>query len=337
MDLSEPEGVEIFQNLVQDIDFVAENFSPRVMGNLGLSFDTLRQIKPDLVMASLSAYGAVGPWAHVPGIGGTIEPSSGMSSLLGYADEYPMNSGQMYPDPVAGLCGFTALALALLHRDRTGEGQYIDLSMQEANFSFIGDAWLEFERNGSVRGPLGNAHALHSPHGMYQCSGDDQWIAIAVEDDDQWAQLTRNLNLELAASLTLAQRKESATAIDAAMSTAIRSQDKFKLAADLRNLGVPAAAVYGPDEIAQDHSLRARNLMQSIEHPEAGTHWYAGLPANLSRTPGGITRPAPLQGEHSQQVFAEFLGMDVATYESLCEAEITGMGPSRKSSVANQA
>ena len=183
VDLSTPEGVGIFKGLLPHVDFVAENFSPRVMGNLGLDYETLCTIKPDLVMASLSAYGGIGPWTHVPGIGGTIEPSSGMSALLGYEGERPQNSGQMYPDPVAGICGFAAIVTALLHRDRTGVGQFIDLSMQEANFTFIGDAWLEYEATGVVRGAQGNRHPLYAPHGVYPCGGEDQWIAIAAETD----------------------------------------------------------------------------------------------------------------------------------------------------------
>jgi len=337
IDLSEPEGVDLFKGLVQHVDFIAENFSPRVMGNLGLSYDVLRKIKPDLVMASLSAYGAVGPWAHVPGIGGTIEPSSGMSALLGYDGEHPMNSGQMYPDPVAGLCGFTALALALLHRDRCGEGQFIDLSMQEANFTFIGDAWLEYELNGDTRGPLGNSHPLHTPHGVFRCAGSDQWVAIAVENDGQWAALVNSLNLPFDPGLTQPSRAELRSEIEAAISSATQNQDKHSLANTLQLASITAAAVFGPDEIAQDPDLRTRQVMQSIDHPEAGSHWYAGLPANLSRTPGGITRPAPLQGQHSQEVFAEFLGVDEASYQALCDAGISGVGQSQKSSIENQA
>jgi crotonobetainyl-CoA:carnitine CoA-transferase CaiB-like acyl-CoA transferase len=337
VDLSEPEGVEIFKTLVQHVDFVAENFSPRVMGNLGISYETLAELKPDLVMASLSAYGAVGPWAHVPGIGGTIEPSSGMSALLGYTDEHPMNSGQMYPDPVAGLCGFSAIAVALLHRDRTGEGQYIDLSMQEANFTFIGDAWMEYELTGEVRGPLGNTHPLHSPHGMFPCAGDDQWIAIAVENDEQWSSLVRAMELDWSSKMDCAARRERASEIAASISETTSHADKHALAASLRRQGLPAAPVLGPDEIAEDESLRERGLMQPVAHPEAGTHVYAGLPAVLSRTPGGITRHAPLQGQHSFEVFETFLGMDEAKYRALCDAGISGTGPSTKASVANQA
>ncbi|PON18348.1 hypothetical protein C2W62_08435 [Candidatus Entotheonella serta] len=137
LDLSRPEGVNLFKQLIPHADFVAENFAPRVMGKLGIGYDVLRGIKPDMILCSLSGYGHSGPWSHVPAIGGTIEPSSGMSALLGYGDGQPLNSGLMYPDAVAGLYGFGALATAIYHRERTGEGQFIDLSMQEANFTFL--------------------------------------------------------------------------------------------------------------------------------------------------------------------------------------------------------
>jgi len=337
LDLADPEGVEIFKKLVQQADFIAENFSPRVVGNLGIDYATLSELKPDLVMASLSAYGAIGPWAHVPGIGGTIEPSSGMSALLGYAGEHPMNSGQMYPDPVAGLCGFAAIAVALLHRDRTGVGQYIDLSMQEANFTFIGDAWLEYELTGQVRGPLGNTHNAHCPHGIFPAKGEDQWVAIAAETDAQWRALCEVLSLKIDQDLDLSARQASSATIAAELTRCARTQNKHDIARKLLHHGVPAAAVLGPDEISQNDELRNSGLMQLIEHPEAGEHWYIGLAAKMSRTPGGITRHAPLQGQHSYEVFEELLHMDADAYEGLCQAGISGQGPSDKASIANQA
>ncbi|MDP6274268.1 MAG: CoA transferase, partial [Dehalococcoidia bacterium] len=152
LDLTHPDGVEIFKRLVPLADFVVENFAPRVIGNLGIDYDALRQIKPDIILCSLSAFGNNGPWRDVPGIGGTIEPISGMSALLGYEDGPPLNSGQMYPDAAAGLNGFAGIVTALMHREMTGEGQYIDLSMQEASLAFIGDAMLEERMTGNVRG-----------------------------------------------------------------------------------------------------------------------------------------------------------------------------------------
>src|SRR5581483_5549274 len=158
LDLGQERGRDLFRRLVPFADIVAENFTPRVMGNLGLDYAALRQIRPDIILASLSAYGATGPYANTPGIGGTIEPMSGQSSLLGYEGGRPQNSGAMYPDPVAGSYFAAALILALRHRDRTGEGQWIDLGMMEANATFIGDALLEYAANGRVRPRMGNRH-----------------------------------------------------------------------------------------------------------------------------------------------------------------------------------
>ena len=337
VDLSEPEGVQLFRDLIVHADFVAENFSPRVMGNLGIDYDSLKQLKPDIVLASLSAYGAIGPWAHVPGIGGTIEPSSGMSSLLGYKDEHPLNSGQMYPDPVAGLCGFSAILLALLQRDRTGEGQYIDLSMQEANFTFIGDAWLEFALNTSVRGPLGNSHSKFAPHNVYPSSGEDEWIAISAENDDQWHQIAEILEIDVDRYSREKDRKESESELDALISSKSMKHDKHELAGKLQSAGVTCSAVFTPDEIVMDQSLRDRGHMMKIDHPETGPFWQSVLPAKFSRSVIEPARPAPVQGQHSFEVFSEFLGMDQAVFESLCEKEITGVGPCKKSSVTNQA
>ncbi len=336
VDLAEPEGIALFRDLVQHADFVAENFSPRVMGNLGIDYDSLTTIRPDLVMASLSAYGAVGPWSHVPGIGGTIEPSSGMSALLGYDGEHPMNSGQMYPDPVAGLCGFAAIALALLHRDRTGEGQYIDLSMQEANFTFIGDAWLEYAVNETVRGPHGNAHPRHAPHGIYPAAGHDEWIAISAETDAQWQAVVTVLGIDATDCATAWARKTNEAALNQKIAIATAGRGKVDLEYALRREKVPAAAVLRPDEIVVDDDLRDRGHLRRIEHPETGAVWQSTLPARLSGATLAI-RPAPLQGQHSLEVFYELLGMQAATYEALCDKEITGAGPSSRSSVANQA
>ncbi len=332
LDLSEPAGVAVFKGLVEHVDFVAENFSPRVMANLGIDYRALTDIRPDLVMASLSAYGATGPWANVPGIGGTIEPSSGMSALLGYEGEAPQNSGQMYPDPVAGMYGFGALATALLHRDRTGEGQYIDLSMQEANFTFVGDAWLEFEATGEIPGPAGNRHPLHAPHGIYRAAGDDQWIAISVETDAQWQACREVLGLFDDPWPDGPARKADEAAVDTAIAAAAAHRDKTELERALCAAGVPGAAVRDAAELVDDPVLRERGHMVEVEHPETGPLWQSGLPAVLSRTPGGVTRPAPMLGQHSFEVFERFLGMTRAEYEALVERGITGEGEFRQGS-----
>ena len=326
IDLSNEEGKDLFTDLLPHFDFVAENFSPRVMNKLGIGYDALTAIKSDVILASLSAYGATGPWAKVPGIGGTIEPSSGMSSLLGYEGEEPQNSGQMYPDPVAGLCGFSAIALALLHRDRTGEGQYIDLSMQEANFLFIGDAWMEYEINGNVPGPRGNRHPLYAPHGIYPSSGDDRWVAIAAETELHWQIICEVLEIDGRRWKSYDERKKHEDLIDVLLSGSTEKLDRDALAYELGRRGVPAAPVLGPADVVEDSQLRERGHMVQVDHPETGPMWQSGSPVVFSRTEGGVTRPAPTQGQHSFEVFEEFLGMERQRYDELAERGITGKG-----------
>ena len=331
LDLSRPEGVDIFKQLIPHADFVAENFSPRVMGKLGIGYDVLREIKSDIILCSLSGYGQTGPWSPVPAIGGTIEPSSGMSALLGYGDGAPLNSGIMYPDAVAGLYGFGALATALYHRERRGEGQFIDLSMQEANLTFVGDAWMEYAMTGVVRGAMGNRHATQAPHGVYPCAGEDQWVALAVETDSQWHAFCRLAGDVAAFRETrfseLSSRKHHEAELDRLISAWTRPQDKRDLAARLCAIGIPAAPVLDAFEVAADEALLERGHLVHVTHPEAGTWVQSGVPARFSRTPPGVRQPAPMLGQHSAEVLQRLLGVPPEAYHALAAAGITGTAP----------
>jgi crotonobetainyl-CoA:carnitine CoA-transferase CaiB-like acyl-CoA transferase len=357
LNLGHPEGLAIFKRLVPFADIMAENFTPRVMGNLGLDYASLTKLRPDLIMLSMSAYGATGPYANVPGIGGTIEPMAGMSALLGYEDGPPLNSGQMYPDPVAGYFGAAAVLVALHYRERTGKGQYIDLSMQEANMTFIADALMDYSANRRVRGRLGNRHPTIAPHNIYPTrgpgvggqgpagsaahadprpptpnpGGEDAWIAIAAETDEEFRRLcTVAGHPEWAGDSRFADaaaRKRNEAALDALIAAWTGTRDAFALEAELCAAGVPAGVVRdGAEVLATDH-LRERGMVVPVAHPEAGTHLQAGAPWRLSRTPGGVTRPAPMLGEHSREVLARFLGIDDAEYARLESLGVTGTGP----------
>jgi crotonobetainyl-CoA:carnitine CoA-transferase CaiB-like acyl-CoA transferase len=330
LNLADPRGLDIFKRLVPFADIVAENFSPRVMGNFGLDYQSLTRIKPDVILVSLSAYGATGPYANIPGIGGTIEPMSGMSSLLGYEDGPPMNSGQMYPDPVAGYYGAAAALLALRHRDRTGRGQYVDLSMQEANMTFIGDALLEFALAGRVRPRMGNRHAQLAPHNVYPCR-EGQWIAVSAHDDDEWRRLCGVAGRpDWAADprfATNAARKQNEAALDAEIAAWTGAADAPDLERALLAAKVTAGRVLGPAEVRRDEHLRQRGFIVSLEHPETGRLDYVGVPVRFSRTPGAATLPAPRLGEHSFQVFSKLLGMTREEYDALEADGVTGAGP----------
>jgi crotonobetainyl-CoA:carnitine CoA-transferase CaiB-like acyl-CoA transferase len=331
LDLATSEGIAVFKALLPQADFVAENFSPRVMGKLGIDYDVLRQIKPNIILCSLSGYGQTGPWANVPAIGGTIEPTSGMSDLLGYEDGIPLNSGLMYPDAVAGIYGFATLATALYHRQQTGQGQYLDLSMQEANATFVGDAWLAYALTGQVRERMGNRHPLFAPHGIYPCAGDDQWMALAVEDDPQWQRLCQLAKhsawQDEPRFQTMASRKQHEALLDQTLAEWTRSQFKHELAERLGAAGLLAAPVLDGLEVATDRGLIARGHLVPVAHPETGVHMQSGVPVRMSRTPPQVSCHAPLLGQHSFAVFERLLGMTGDTYEELVAKGITGTEP----------
>lgn len=331
LDLQMPEGLEIFKRLIPFADVVAENFSPRVMGNLGIGYDALREIKPDLIMCSLSAYGATGPYRDVVGFGGTLEPTSGMSSLLGYEGGGPLNSGAMYPDPVAGYNGFAAIVTALFHRLRTGQGQHIDLSMQESNLTFVGDAALEYATTGRVRARLGNRHTTFAPHGIFRANSKERWVALAAENEKQWRALCEVAqHPEWAEDPRFAdreQRRVNEDSLNSAIAGWMQDQDRDAIADLLAEAGVPAAPVLDAGEVAADPDFDARGLVQDVEHPEAGTWRQMAVPYRFARTPIQVTRPSPLLGQHSADVFERYLGISPEEYAELVERGVSGEGP----------
>ena len=337
LDLSQPEGLVAFRELVSEADFVAENFSPRVMNNFGVGYESLKEIRPDVVLCSLSAYGHTGPWANVPGIGGTIEPSSGMSSLLGYDDHrVPLNSGQMYPDAVAGLNAATAITAALYHREITGVGQFIDLSMMEANMTFIGEALSETLWTGTVPGPLGNKHRTWAPHDIYHCQANDDktdaFIAIGCETNSQWERLSQLIRahtagVDLSKFSTVEDRKKYESELDMIVADFCRNSDIDMLVRSLQENEIPSASVSNTLDVSFDVGLIARGLLQNIDHPEAGHAYQATLPIQFGGSNMTNISPSPCHGEHSWEILRDYTGMDEDTFQHLVEIGVTGEGP----------
>lgn len=330
LDLSTDEGLALFRRLVPLSDVVAENFSPRVMRNFGLSYDDLRELREDIIMLSISAYGATGPYSNYPGIGATIEAMSGLASLLGYEGEEPQTSGLMYPDPIAGYAGAAAVILALHWREVSGRGQHIDLSMQEACMAMIGDALIEYALAGTVREPAGNRHPLIAPHGVYPCT-DGRWVALCAPSDElfgrlaicaghpEWADDPRFQDN--------ARRKAHEDILNSMLTEWTSDQQAAAVEAALNAAGIPASRVLTANEIASCTCCEARGVVVRLLHPEAGEHGYVVEPWTLDRTPRGPYRPAPRLGEHSKEVFARLLAVDETEYKRLERTGITGEGP----------
>jgi crotonobetainyl-CoA:carnitine CoA-transferase CaiB-like acyl-CoA transferase len=336
LDLSQPEGLVAFRKLVSEADFVAENFSPRVMNNFGVGYESLKEIRSNVILCSLSAYGHTGPWANVPGIGGTIEPSSGMSSLLGYDDEVPLNSGQMYPDAVAGLNAATAITAALYHREITGDGQFIDLSMMEANMTFVGEALCETLWTGAIPGPLGNKHRTWAPHDIYQSQDKDDttetFIAIGCETDSQWQRLSELIlahtdSIDLSKFDTLEDRKKHELELDIVVANFCRTFDIDTLTRNLQESRIPSAPVRNTLDVSFDSELISRGLLQDIDHPEAGHAYQATLPIQFDGCKVTDIGASPCHGEHSWEILRDLTHMNEETFDRLVEMGITGEGP----------
>ena len=333
LDLNYPEARDALLELVSISDVFAENFSARVLPNLGLEYPALREVNPSIVLIRMPAYGCTGPYANYMGNGGSIEPMSGITSLLGYPGGPPINSGVMHTDPFAGMMATSAIMIALHHRARTGQGQEIDLSQQETSIGLIADRIMEFSMNGFT-GNLdrrGNRSDRMAPHNNYRCTGDDSWVAISVRSDDEWSRMCAAMGVpDLARDprfLDLDARLENIEELDRIVSEWTRDKDAYEITHVLQSRGIPSAPVLKATELADNPQLRERGFIQSIDHPETGTQKYAGVAWKLSGTPGKLGGPSPRLGQHSVEVLRDYLGTPAESIDQMVSNGITGDTP----------
>ncbi len=331
LDLNDSEAREIFLELVSISDIVAENFSARVLPNLGLDYTVLRKANPSAILLRMPTYGCTGPYSMYMGNGGTTEPMSGIASLLGYKDSPPMTSGMMHTDAIGGLMGMASLMIALHHRSRTGRGQLIDLSQQETSISAIAGQVMEYTMNGRIPGRRGNHSEKMAPHNNYPCNGDDAWVAIAVRCDEEWSRLCEIMGKpELASDLRfcdLQSRLAHVEELDEFVAEWTRDKNSYEIARVLQSRSIPSGPVLKAHELPDNPQLKARAFFETIEHPDSGTHPYAGASWKLSRTPGRLGGPAPGLGQHSREVLENLLAMAPKDVQGLVNRSITGDTP----------
>jgi crotonobetainyl-CoA:carnitine CoA-transferase CaiB-like acyl-CoA transferase len=312
LDLSLPEGRETFLQLVRRADVVIENNSARVLANLKLDYDVLRREQPGIILCSMSGFGATGPERDYVAYGSNIETICGLSSLMGYHDDpMPHRTGSYYADPVAATHGAIAVLAALRHRDRTGEGQFIDLSLLESAAALFDEALMDWSLNQRVPVPTGNRHPRHAPQGCYPSAGVDSWLALTVRDEREWAALCAVIGrADLCADSALqsaAGRRAAHDAIDEAIGDWSRGLDHYEAARALQAAGVPAAPVLANWELLTDPHLFARGFYVPVPHPEVGVLPFPGMPWHFSRTPGAVRAGAPCFAEHNHFIFSEIL------------------------------
>ena len=332
LDLNTIEGKGLFLDLVSISDIVAENFSARVIPYFRLGYKFLRHVNPSLIMLRMPTYGCDGPYSTYMGNGGTTEPMSGLSSLMGYGDDPPMNSGIMHTDPVAGLYGLSSLLIAQHHRNRTGEGQLIDLSQQETSVHLITHQVMDHLMNGKNSRPMGNRDGRMAPHGNFPCGGNDSWVAIAVRSDQEWQRLCTVMGkAELASDqrfASLQARLHNVDELERRISQWTRDRKAYDIMSQLQAEGIPCVPVLNAHQVLENPQLKDREFFGQVDHPEIGSHLHAGTPWRMSGAPTRVRTPAPGLGQHSAEILSTLLGVSAGDLASLEEKGITGDTPS---------
>lgn len=330
LDMKTDQGKEIAKRLVAVSDVVAENFSGRVMSSWGLDYASLQRLRPDIIMLSMSGFGRTGPWKDRVSYGQTLQAWSGFTSLTGFPGTDPCGPASAYSDAVAGMCGAQAVLLALIHRARTGQGQWIDLSQFESLSSSLETLVLDLVVNKSSEEVqrTGNRlpHGGGAPHGAYRCQGGDRWVAIAVLSDDEWRAFARALGEP---AWTKEDRFDSADGrlshiddLDKLVESWTIQHTPEEVMRLLQAAGVAVGTVQTGADLAQDPQLKYRGFFRRVPDAQGIDRTIEGAPYKLSRTPGGVFRGAPEFGADQTYVLRDVLGM---AEDELADCAIRGV------------
>lgn len=299
LDLKQPDHLALCEALVRESDVVIENARAGVMAQLGLGYARLRELKPGIVMVSMSAFGASGPYRRYAGYGGTLEAISGAQSLTGYRPgETPYRVREM--DVINGIFGISATLAALLHRAASGEGQHIDLSENETSVWSLSALIAEQSQQSAPLGVIGNRHPQFAPHGVFPCAGEDQWLSLCIRSDAEWARLAAWLGADAQREdwSSAAARQRDADALESLIAARTRTQDKRALMAELQSLGLAATPVFNSLDLLADPHLQARGWWQDAEG-----YRLPGFPFTLQHGGSAVRRLGPDLGADNAALF----------------------------------
>jgi crotonobetainyl-CoA:carnitine CoA-transferase CaiB-like acyl-CoA transferase len=325
LNLTKPEAQDIARRIVAKSDIVSENYTVGNMAKYGLAYDDIVKIKPDIIMLSGTPLGQDGPYAQTVGFGPTTQAFAGLCHITGYPDSFPCGIGGTWPDFAVGTAMVFFLLAALHHRDRTGQGQYLDLSMAEMVTTMMPEAMMEYFMNGRDVGPIGNRDESMAPHGVFPAAGEDRWIAIACAGDTEFAALCEALGITSMATdsdyRSLSERLRNVDALEREVAARTRNFDRDELVTRLRDRGVAAGPVYMTAELVKDPAFAASAMMVDLDHPEAGRRRVPVLPVRFSGIEPRYTG-APAMGQHTDEVLSDLLGIDAAEIARLREKNV---------------
>ena len=318
INMSDPRGREIARQLVKVSDVVIDNFSARVMRNWGMDYESLRQIKPDIIAVSMSGFGHTGPHRDYVSYGPTLQALSGYTLLMRHAGKEPAGWGYSYADMSGGYSGALAVLMALWYRRRTGYGQFVDLSQFETISSVVGPTLLDILVNKTQSDSFGNRsqEAPAAPHGVYRCLGEDRWCAITVFTEKEWQGFCGVVGNptwttdERFATVTARVRHHGA--LDRYVEEWTSRHSAEEVMELLQRAGVAAGIVANSGDMDRDPQLQARGYWAQVQTPEGEDVILDGPPIHLSTTPGHVATPGPLLGEHTEAVLRNLLGYSAA-------------------------
>lgn len=333
LDVTQPQGKDVFLRLLAHSDIVTDNFRPGTMQRLGLDHDSLAKIKPDIISLSCTAYGHTGPWRAYGARARTVDAVCGLSALTGYEGGPALRASSNYMDHSGGLNVAFALLMALYQRRKTGKGMRLDLSMYETGVSCIAPALLETQRQ-IDRPRLGTAHLWQAPHDVYPCQGTDRWIAITVSSDAQWQALCKVMGEPAWTAeprfATVQGRWQHRHDLNVHVSQWTATHDARDLMHLLQKHGIPAGTVNTARDLVADPHLRARHYLEVFTNknaPQVGPRIYAGRPFRTLPDPPLSLHLVAALGQHNVQLLQDVAGLSEAEIQSLMEAGILANQP----------
>ena len=314
VDLQTEKGKELLKKLIKLADVFAENQRGGVAKSLGFDYESVRKIKPDIVYISSQGFGGGGPHSDYPAYGPMLSAGSGMLSIWKHPeDPYPVGSNSPLPDHMASKQCAIALMAALDYKRRTGKGQYIDMAQTEVAASLIGESYLDYTINKRMPQPKGNRCSYAAPHGAYPCTGIDNWVAISIYTDEEWLNFVKAIgNPKWAGDskfTTLLGRLKNVDELDKLIAEWTTPRDAWEVQETLQKAGVPAGVVQRAPDTMKDPQILHDKALVELDHPIVGKRLYPNVALKLSGTPALASKPAPLLGQHTDEICRELLHM----------------------------
>jgi crotonobetainyl-CoA:carnitine CoA-transferase CaiB-like acyl-CoA transferase len=328
IDLTKPEGLAIARRLADWADVIIESYRPGVMKRLGLGYEEIAKTNPRVIYASTSQFGQYGPFSQFGGYGHHAAAICGVDDLTGWPDRTPSGVFWAYTDHIAPQLLVSTLISALMEREKTGRGQFIDQAQNESALQFLTLQLLDYQLNGRTAKRDGNRDPYMAPHGVYRCLGNDRWCAIAVASDEEWRVFCKAAGLKALASdrrfSTLAARKANEDELDPLVEAWTVQRTAEDVMWRLQGAGVAAGVVENAQDQDMDPQFVLRRHYLTFEHPVMGKHQVDALPPRFSKTPARQYRSAPCLGEHNQQVCTEILGVTDEEFVALLAGGVFG-------------